>query len=83
MILLQRDTLKDSRKTGFANLRIFYEFLLNFKVYCKNYKEALAATIHLSHGVFKEHPGVLILLNPRSLAGSERGGGGLAGKSGI
>ena len=53
MILLQRATLKDSRTTGFAILRIFYEFLLNFKVHCKNYKGALAATIHLSLRLFK------------------------------
>ena len=53
LILLQRSTLKNSRTTGFANLRIFYKFLLNFKVHCKTYKGALAATIHLSLWPFK------------------------------
>ena len=33
LILLHRDFHKDSRTTRFANLRIFYEFTLNFKVY--------------------------------------------------
>ena len=73
MILLHRALHKDSRSTRFANLQIFYEFLLNFKVHCKNNKEALAATIHLSHGLFKYPPGFSFLLNPRSLAGSEGG----------
>ena len=33
LILLHRAVHKDSRTTGFAILRIVYEFLLNFKVY--------------------------------------------------
>ena len=76
MILLQRDTLKDSRSTGFANLRIFYEFLLNFKVHCKNYKGALTATIQMCHGVCRQPPGTFVPFNTRSLAREDEQGRG-------
>ena len=35
MVLLQRDTLKDSKTSSFAILRIFYELILNFKDHSK------------------------------------------------
>src|SRR6185437_9860183 len=75
LILLQRATLKDSRTTGFAILRIFCEFLLNFKVHCKNYKGALAATIQLSHGLHRLPPGFLEILTrgPRPLSERRHG----------
>ena len=53
LILMHRSLHKDSKTSRFANLQIFYKFLLNFKVHCKNYKGALAATIQLSHSLLK------------------------------
>ena len=53
LILLHRPFHKDSRTTGFAILRIFYEFILNFKVYSKNHKEVPKGTIHMSLELFR------------------------------
>ena len=64
MILMHRALHKDSKTSIFANLRIFYEFLLNFKVHCKNYKGVPRGTIHMCPGLFKQPPGVSLIQQP-------------------
>ena len=79
MILLHRALHKDFRTSRFAILRIYTECQSSPQEIIKKSLEHYSTesmAIQITPWAFSNS-------NPRSLAGSERGGGGLTGESGV